>query len=145
MSKRIQAYFRTEDDAEGARISLHAFATEQLEVGELDSSIGRSNRILVPLVPYNNVGGVNTTGAVGTAAGTQTEGIVPVVSDRNPDEPTAADRNGNREGGLLNAEDVFTDDYDNLHYVLSVKVKDEEYEEVVNKIRSKGGYVEIDE
>lgn len=67
------------------------------------------------------------------------------MSDRNPDEPTAADRNGNREGGLLNAEDVFTDDYDNLHYVLSVKVKDEEYEEVVNKIRSKGGYVEIDE
>ncbi|MCM3785583.1 hypothetical protein M3231_21695 [Neobacillus mesonae] len=143
MSKRIQAYFRTEDDAEGARTSLQVFATEQLEVGTLDSSIGRSSRILIPLVPQNNVGGVNSTGAVGTAAGTQAEAVIPVVTDRDRDDVAAANINGNREGGLLNAEDVSSDDYDDLRYVLSAKVRDDEYDQIVNKIRSNGGYVEV--
>jgi hypothetical protein len=82
MAKQIQAYFRTEDDAEGARASLQAYRTEHLEVGALDSALGRDTRVLIPLVLYNNTGSVSAGGAAGAAVpatGAYGENIVPVV------------------------------------------------------------------
>lgn len=67
MAKQIQAYFRTEDEAEGARASLQAYRTEHLEVGALDETLGRETRVLIPLVPYNNTGSVSTGGSAGAA------------------------------------------------------------------------------
>ncbi|WIV18437.1 hypothetical protein QPK24_18905 [Paenibacillus polygoni] len=146
MSKRIQAYFRTEDEAEGARTSLQVYATEQLEVGALESAIGRERHILLPFVPNSagsgaasGTGGVGVTGTGGSAQGLP---IVPVITDEDPKEVVSADVNGNREGGILNAEDVSSADLGDLRYVLSCKVNDEEYNDVVNKIRQNGGYVE---
>ena len=145
MAKHIQAYFRTEDEAEGARTSLQTFRTEHLEVGQLDSAVGRDKRILLPLVPYNTAGGAGTNGTmgVGTAPGVPaSENVVPVVSnvDRNADRDSRD--NLNRDGDLLGAADVSSDDYDDLHYVLSAKVQDEDYDEIIHKLRSNNAYVE---
>ncbi|MFS0872091.1 hypothetical protein [Paenibacillus xylanilyticus] len=145
MAKHIQAYFRTEDEAEGARTSLQTFRTEHLEVGQLDSAIGRDRRIMLPLVPYNTAGGAGTNGAmgVGTAPGVPaSENVVPVVSnvDRNADRGPRD--NVNEDGDLLDAADVSSDDYDDLHYVLSAKVQDEDYDEIIHKLRSNNAYVE---
>ncbi|WP_211747558.1 hypothetical protein [Paenibacillus sp. Marseille-Q4541] len=145
MTKMIQAYFRTEDEAEGARTSLQVYATEQLEVGALESNIGRENRILIPFVPNNTVGGTGTSGGAGVAGMGTVQGtpVVPIITDNERDEVAAADINGNREGGILNAEGISSDDLDDLHYVLSCKVKEDEYNDVVNKIRQNGGFVEV--
>lgn len=145
MSKRIQAYFRTENEAEGARTSLQVYATEQLEVGALESGVGREKHILLPFVPNNGGSGTASgTGGVGVAGAGSAQGvpIVPVITNDDRGEVASADINGNREGGILNAEDVSSADLDDLRYVLSCKVKDEEYNDVVNKIRQNGGFVE---
>lgn len=46
MSKQIQAYFRTESEAEGARTTLQTYNIDQLEVGQLQDAIGRSTNIV---------------------------------------------------------------------------------------------------
>lgn len=145
MTKRIQAYFKTEDEAEGARTSLQVYATEQLEVGELETGVGRDKHILLPFVPNNGgTGTTSGTGGLGVAGVGTPQGvpIVPVITDNDRGEVASADINGNREGGILNAEDVSSADLDDLRYVLSCKVNDEEYNDVVNKIRQNGGFVE---
>lgn len=145
MTKMIQAYFRTEDEAEGARASLQVYETEQLEVGTLGASVGREKHILFPFVPNN--GGMGTfsgTGGAGVAGVGTAQGVpvIPVITDNEREEAASADVNGNREGGILNAQDVSSADLDDLRYVLSCKVKDKEYNDVVNKIRQSGGFVE---
>lgn len=50
--------------------------------------------------------------------------------------------NVNEDGDLLDAADVSSADYDDLRYVLSAKVRDEDYEEIVHKLRSNQAYVE---
>lgn len=35
MARRIQAYFRTEDDAESARTKLQTYSVSEMEIGEL--------------------------------------------------------------------------------------------------------------
>lgn len=54
MSKHIQAYFCSEDQAEGARSHLIPYGIEQLEVGKLEKGIGRSSNLLVPFAPIQN-------------------------------------------------------------------------------------------
>ncbi|MFE6078303.1 hypothetical protein ACFVQB_28045 [Paenibacillus sp. NPDC057886] len=145
MTKHIQAYFRTEDEAEGARTSLQTFRTEHLEVGQLDSAVGRDKRILVPLVPYNTAGGVGTNGAMGVGAAPgvpASENVIPIVSNVDRDTERGTRDNVNEDGDLLDAADVSSADYDNLHYVLSAKVRDEDYEEIIHKLRSNQAYVE---
>jgi hypothetical protein len=60
--------------------------------------------------------------------------------DRNADRDVRD--NVNTDGDLLRAADVSSDDYDDLHYVLSAKVQDEDYDEIVHKLRSNNAYVE---
>ncbi|WP_025720219.1 hypothetical protein [Paenibacillus polymyxa] len=152
MAKQIQAYFRTEDEAEGARASLQAYRTEHLEVGALDDALGRETRVLIPLVPYNNTGSVSTGGSAGAAipaAGVYGENILPDAKDDQINSGSAQrdldeDRNGttNHDGGLLRATDVYINgDQDELRYVLSAKVNDADYDEVIYKLRSNRGYV----
>ena len=43
---------------------------------------------------------------------------------------------------MLDAADVTSADYDDLHYVLSAKVRDEDYDAIVHKLRSNHAYVE---
>ncbi|MBR2563361.1 MAG: hypothetical protein IKE29_01900 [Paenibacillus sp.] len=146
MAKHIQAYFRTEDEAEGARTSLQTFRTEQLEVGQLDAAIGRDTRVMIPLVPYNTAaGGVGTNGAMGVGAAPgapASENVIPVVSDVDREAERDPRNRVNQDGDMLDAADVTTGDYDDLHYVLSAKVRDEDYEEIIHKLRSNHAYVE---
>ncbi|MFB5268031.1 hypothetical protein ACE41H_14790 [Paenibacillus enshidis] len=117
MPTQIQAYFKTEDEAEGARTSLQAYRTEHLEVGQLGGTLGRDKRLLIPFVPYNTVGSMNTGGA------------------RRQDLQDTP--------GLLDAMGVFSsEDNDKLRYVLSAQVNNADYEEIVRKLRANHAYVD---
>lgn len=143
MPKQIQAYFKTEDEAEGARTSLQAYWTEHLEVGRLDGTLGRDRRLLIPFVPYNTAGSMNTGGAAGAvAAGTgYSDRAIPVVSDGNEEGVRREELQDTP--GLLDATDVFSsEDNDKLQYVLSAKVHDADYEEIVSKLRANHAYVD---
>ncbi|MDP4095206.1 hypothetical protein OIN60_00175 [Paenibacillus sp. P96] len=143
MPKQIQAYFKTEDEAEGARTSLQAYRTEHLEVGQLEGTLGRDRRLLIPFVTYNTGGSINTGGATGAVATGTGYGnhIAPVVSDRE-DEGVRKSDSANTPG-MLDAADVFSsEDNANLQYVLSAKVEDADVEEIVHKLRANHAYVE---
>lgn len=138
MSKLIQAYFRTEDDAEGARTSLLAYNTEQLEVGALQEGISSRTNLLVPLVPWTtNTGGGGSSATTGVFGGGPVMGVAP-LRDTSPtgaatdQEPATADA----------VDDLMGNDNDELRYVLSAKVQDEDYEEIVQKLRENHAYVE---
>ncbi|RUT43316.1 hypothetical protein EJP82_20400 [Paenibacillus anaericanus] len=140
MSKHIQAYFKSEDDAEGARSSLLPLGLEQLEVGHLDQAMGRTSNLQVPLSPANTgsmaTGNVVATG--GYSGSTPSLGIIPIVSSNVADgEVERPDEALDAVVGFENIGDVDSD----LQYVLNAKVKDSEYDDVVQKLRSQGAYV----
>jgi len=154
MSKQIQAYFKTEDDAEQAKTKLIGIRTEQLEVGRVGTALEGNRRILLPFAPAGMTGSGVTTGSASAAAGVSGAAYpLPVVmsaddeeGDRNGARRTVEEASMNRtedDGPVLDSEDVFADRYDDLEYVLSCKVQDREYADVVNTLRNHGGYVEI--
>jgi len=150
MSKHIQAYFKTESEAEGARMSLMTFSTEQLEVGELQGGVGyggdrgSTGRVVVPLVPLSGTtnagfnGGAVGSGSAGSMIGDQ---AVPVPAHNESSDlgGQPIDKNEARET-YENASDK---DLRDLTYTLSVKVKDEDYLDVVRKLRNNNGYVHV--
>lgn len=149
MSKHIQAYFRTEDEAESARTRLVGYRMDNLEIGRLEENIGRDRDILIPIVPIGNSTGMYAGGAM-TAGGATgpytTQGAVPL---NNPDtEDSVAERDIREDKPVNNDQDFGTydsiadADYDDLNYVLSARVDDQSYEEIVQKLRSEGAYVE---
>lgn len=151
MAKFIQAYFRNEDEAEGARTSLLTFETEQVEVGALDASIGRNGNLLVPFIPINgtasNGGGI--AGVSGGPSTTAAQGVIPVVSKQSSvnEEGTIRDELPERQEGegvnpVLNVSSYSNEDYDSLKYVLSLKAKEEDYEMIIHKLRGMGAFVE---
>ncbi len=126
MSRLIQAYFRTENDAEDARILLQPFATENLEIGELgERSEGR--RFILPFAAGAAGAGMGTTG---DGVGMAVAGVAPFAAINELNDT------------VEKAGDV---DLDDLNYVLSAKVKDEEYDQIVQVIRSNNGYMEVPE
>ncbi|WP_018887754.1 hypothetical protein [Paenibacillus massiliensis] len=148
MSKLIQAYFRTEDEAEAARYSLQAYQTSDVEVGALESSLGRDKRLLIPIVPYNTTGSM-TGGAVGgiSAPGSTGPDSVSVVSTNDFKEARSRDDDRDDEVPsnpvLLDADDVYSSEHnDDLRYVLSVKVAESDYDQVVNKLRAGHAFIE---
>ncbi|WP_435924515.1 hypothetical protein [Paenibacillus sp. DYY-L-2] len=156
MSKHIQAYFKSEDQAEGARTSLLPYEMDQVEVSSLDHSIGRSHNLLLPLLPLNstsvNTGG--TYGAIGVPGTVTAQNVLPVMAVRDQDErdglvngerPDPDLDRASRDSELAPVMDVTgatDDDFDNLRYVLTAKVKDEDYEGIVHKLRTHGAFVE---
>ncbi|WP_334075649.1 hypothetical protein [Paenibacillus sp. A14] len=152
MSKHIQAYFKSEDQAEGARTSLLPYETEQLEVGALDRSIGRNSNILVPLLPLNGSGvdTGGTYGSVGVPGTVSAQGVVPVVAmaGRTDDnEPVSGERERAQgdvpgSGPVVDVTRTDEGDYDDLKYVLTAKVRDNDYDDIVRKLRMQGAYVE---
>ncbi|AYB45762.1 hypothetical protein [Paenibacillus lautus] len=146
MSRQIQAYFRTEDDAEGARTRLLTYNTEQLEVGQLQDSVRGGGNILVPLVPWGNAGtggataGATTMGAPGGVVGAP--GVI--VGARDTSRDIAQDQLGSDDlpGDGWREADVTDGDYDDLRYTLSVKVRDEDYDQIVHDLRANNAYVE---
>lgn len=148
MAKHIQAYFKSEDQAEGARTSLLSFEAEQIEVGRLEQSIGRDSSILVPFVPVNNSATGGTYGAVGYPGAAGGQGVIPVVAPNNAlsdedieGEQSARGREMQEADPVVDLNDFGDDDYDSLKYVLSVKVQEKDYDAAVHKLRSQGAFV----
>ncbi|WP_151735975.1 hypothetical protein [Paenibacillus tengchongensis] len=144
MSKRIQAYFRSEDEAEGAKTSLIPYGVGDMEVSALTDPLridGKHRRnILLPLVPYNNsamAGGA--FGAVGSADIATGPVVVPSVA-LNDDELDRGDLGRDSEHSEVYANDG---DLDDINYVMDLKVADESYHEVVETLRGKHAYVEV--
>ncbi|WP_339271638.1 hypothetical protein MKY48_08375 [Paenibacillus sp. FSL W8-0187] len=148
MSRQIQAYFRTEDDAEGARTRLLTYNTEQLEVGQLQDPVRGGGNILVPLVPWGNSGtggataGATTMGAPGGVVGAP--GVIVGSRDADDSRDKAQDRPHGDDtlGDAWREADVTDRDYDDLRYTLSVKVRDEDYDQIVHDLRANNAYVE---
>ena len=146
MTKHIQAYFQTEDQAEGARTTLQTFNVKQLEVGRLPHQISQSGKVLVPLVPI----ATNTGGAVGTAgapSGAGPGGIVaPTAIIENREDREDIDREDSPrsdDDAAYSASNATDKDYDDLKYVLSASVMEADVEQVVQALRTNNAFVEI--
>jgi hypothetical protein len=146
MTKRIQAYFSTEDAAEGAKTALIPYGVEGIEVSALTDPLdtGGNNRrnILIPLAPYNTsataAGGVYAAGgATGPLTGAA---IVPGVTVDDDLGRTDGERTS---GEVHSGSDLKNSDLENLHYVMDLKVAENHYNEVVEVLRGKQAYVEI--
>jgi hypothetical protein len=146
MTKRIQAYFSTEDAAEGAKTALIPYGVEGIESVGVDGPPGyrrecRRN-ILIPLAPFNTsataAGGVYSAGgATGPLTGAAIVPGLAVDNDlgRTDDERTA--------GEVHSGSELNNSDLENLHYVMDLKVAENHYNEVVEVLRGKQAYVEI--
>lgn len=142
MTRKIQAYFRTENEAEGAKTALFAYNVDGLEVWPLTDPLGRDRNILFPIAPFSNTsvaaGTVGSLGAESTpAAGAM---LVPGLagSQRRDDE----DDHYRVDEDQISAN-VADGDLDDLHYVMDLNVAEENYNEVVEILRGKSAYVEV--
>ena len=144
MSKHIQAYFRNEDEAEGARASLMAFQANDVEVGRLTDSVARSDWAAPAFYPMSNNGYT-----VGTGPGTMSaQGLFHVVDmgggdvrdDLDGSNSTDADHGDTVRDDAR--DDAAADATDRFQYTLSAKVSDAQYEQAVLKLRSMGAYIE---
>lgn len=143
MTRRIQAYFRTESEAEGAKTALIPYGVESLEVSPLTDplDIGRNNRtnILLPLAPYNN--SAMNGGAFGVAGTTGTLGGAAVVPAVDLDE--GLDRSDINNDLRDNTDANNEADLSDVHFVMALKAADEHFNEVVETLRGKHAYVEV--
>lgn len=128
MDKRIQAYFRTESEAESVRIKLKKYETKDMLMDELGEPMGADDRLLVPLAA---AAPTSSAGVAGSNYGAG--GVIP-------------QRGLGAYVGMHEAEEATDHDGEphNLHFVISAKVKKEDYDEVVKTIRSNHGYLEKD-
>jgi hypothetical protein len=120
MSKHIQAYFHTENEAEHVKTLLQTYNVETLEVGKLDQGYQGEGRVILPVMA---MGSDTSTGTgVGDGSGT---GFAPAAVMGGVDD-----------------DDLDLDGHHDLHYVLSAKVLEEDYEEIRNLVRHNRGHVE---
>ncbi|MDR9853268.1 hypothetical protein RJP21_06575 [Paenibacillus sp. VCA1] len=153
MPKQIQAYFKTEDDAEQAKTKLIGIQAEHLEVGRLGTALEGNRHILLPIAPVGMTGSGTTTGASAAAGVSGVAYTPPVVVSPDDDDPNGVSSEGDhpaeehawedRQDEVEPLFDPYADRYDDLEYVLSCKVRDKDYADVVNTLRNNGGYVEI--
>ncbi|MEK8132862.1 hypothetical protein WMW72_33775 [Paenibacillus filicis] len=128
MSQHIQAYFHNESDAEHVRSLLQTYPIEQIEVGAIEEAPDHS-LLLFPLGAA--VGSSNA--AIGAAGASYPSGST---------GGTAAAFVGLNEAERI-SHDANNDGVDDRehHYALSAHVKEGDYREVVDLIRSNGGAV----
>jgi hypothetical protein len=149
MTQHIQAYFRTEDQAESARISLETLNVKNLEVGRLDSQVNQGGRVLVPLLPVNAGGGTTGGTTSGVAGGTGPGTIIPPTAiidndgNRNEVRDNDSDRDAHGDHDAWSAMNATDKDYDDLKYVLSVTAMEADVESVVQKLRTNNAFVEV--
>ena len=122
MTKPIQAYFHTENEAEDVRILLQAFAADVIEVGAVEGEHTEGLRFIVPLAAgagSNGVGGgFNSSAAAAFAA-------------RSDTTPSTGD---------LEKENYL--DAKHLRYVLSTQVRDDDYDAAIALIHRNNGHVQ---
>jgi len=151
MTQHIQAYFNTEDQVEGARITLRAYNINEVEAGHVSNEWGEDDRLQVPLLPLNNgvisASGANNPGIVpvpGTVRGVQSVLPVTVMGERYAGDSSNGERSEAVSGDRPMASESLIDTSDEPQgwkYVLSASVKDSDYETVVRKLREQGAYI----
>ncbi|MBC8079577.1 MAG: hypothetical protein H7X86_04485 [Gorillibacterium sp.] len=139
MSKHIQAYFQTEDDAFAVNTKLQGYGLEQLEVSKVPENIGGDRNILVPLGAGLSPGSASVSGGTGGGPGgagiSGGGGTGPIVGGGViPAAPSSNERDSRK---------LYDGDRNHFQYVLSAKVKDELHDEVIDMIRNNKGYVEV--
>jgi len=144
VSKDIQAYFRNEDEAEGARASLMALQANDVEVERLSDSLAHSDGSGPAFFPMSNNGFI-----VGSGPGMMTAQGLFQVADLGDGELHIDLDGGNSEDSdhadtLRNdvLDDTESVDTDRFQYTLSAKVSDDQYENIVHKLRSLGAYIQ---
>ncbi len=147
MTRKIQAYFRTENEAEGAKTSLIAYKVDGLEVWPLTDPLDRDRNILFPIAPFSNTsvaaGTVGSLGAESTpAAGAM---LVPglAASQTRDDEDDHYRVDEDKISANVADGDLEDGDLDDLHYVMELNVAEDNYNEVVEILRGKRAYVEV--
>lgn len=140
--KQIQAYTRTENEAESLRTQLVTVDATNIEVGELEASVDGKALLFAPIAT-NNLNGSTYTGGVGSFA---PAGIIFARDDDNiaASAPPAADSIG-EEADFSPAQVSISEPTaapDDLRYVVAAKVEQSHYDEAVRLIRENGGYVE---
>lgn len=151
----IQAYFKTEDAAEGARIGLSSYPVENLEVGRLEEKIGQSSTLLIPFAPMGNNAGTYTGGAQAPSNlgipliynNEDNDRVLRSEGESEAERDLRQDRGDESDPGLtgfpIASTAVERDDYADLEYVLSGRVNEQNRDEVVDKLRKEGAYVEV--
>ncbi|MCR8634043.1 hypothetical protein [Paenibacillus radicis (ex Xue et al. 2023)] len=119
MIKSIQAYFRTENEAEDVRILLQKYDTEMLEIGVIqEDGMSGNSELVVPL------------GAGIAPSGTGGSGAIVYAESSGEYAPLL--------GVSLDGED---DELERFHYVLAVQVNEKDYDEVVSLIQNNQGHI----
>lgn len=155
MSKKIQAYFKTENEAQDVQIRLHTYNVKKLEMGEISDNVGDGIPLIIPYVA-----GTSTTTPAGTGAfasgdsvSAADSGVIgPFIAldqirhEGNPEiardrERQRFNEKENDDRGRL--DDFYIGDRRELRYIVSGEVKDSEYEDVVSIIRHNGGHIEV--
>ncbi|SEB44817.1 hypothetical protein [Paenibacillus sp. GP183] len=118
MTRPVQAYFNTESEAEDAKILLQTLAADMLEVGETGDEHLNGVRFIAPFtVAQGTLGG---SGAINTGAGAAITNTTPIVGDLDTNK---------------------RENLNDLRYVLSGKVRDEDFDEAVTMIQRNNGHV----
>jgi hypothetical protein len=113
MTKKLQAYFKNEDQALNVKVKLMQYELSHIEIGEAE---GTFNGKVIPAIPL--IGGANNTlgsGGVGIPGGVLATGYI-----FNPESEPSAEH----------------------HTVLSGEISDEHYEEAVELIQHNQGYID---
>ncbi|MEK4352767.1 hypothetical protein MKX41_18115 [Paenibacillus sp. FSL R5-0475] len=146
MTRKIQAYFRTENEAEGAKIALISYKVDGLEVWPLTDPIGEDRRILFPIAPFSNTTlAAGTVGTLGTgstpAAGAMLAPGVAASETRDESETHYSVDEDQVSADVADGE-LEDGDLSKLRYVMDLSVAEENYNEVVETLRGKGAFVE---
>lgn len=151
MSRHIQAYFRNEDGAEASKASLVGYRTEHLEIGRLPNGTELGSLNFVPFFPMGTHSGMYSGGNPNAGTYPSAAGIAGIPTagisgpNGNPDMPDSDRSERNQAEGTSEVESLNQTDPNppnDLSYVLSATVREDEYNEIVALLQSRGGYVE---
>ncbi|TVX94477.1 flagellar basal body rod protein [Paenibacillus agilis] len=139
--KHIQAYTRTENEAESLRIPLISLGIQQqhIEIGRLEEPFGQGQLLLAPI--SSNPGGVNYAG--GNAMHPAGSGVGVVIN--KDDGAEQAEQSDGQVPGIVEDE-RFSEEREqapnDLSYVISIKLDSNHYIEALKLLRRQGAYVE---
>ncbi|MBD8501056.1 hypothetical protein [Paenibacillus arenosi] len=139
--KHIQAYTRTENEAESLRGPLISLGIQQqhIEIGRLEESFGQGQLLLAPIPSHS--GGVSYAG--GNAMHPAGSGVGVIVNQ--DDEADRSEQSDGQVAGIVEDE-RFPEEREqapsDLSYVISIKMDSDHFIEALKLLRRHGAYVE---
>ncbi|GAC40948.1 hypothetical protein [Paenibacillus popilliae] len=131
--KRIQAYTRTEDEAETLRTQLVAAGATNIEVGERGGPLASKQMLFAPFLTGNANGSAYSGGVSAVGPGG-------LVTTRDSGQEAPATDLTNNEGGADIASSERVEAPGGLRYVVAAKADEAVYDDVVRMIHLNGGY-----